>query len=190
MDRYRRLFIHLVSRRLGLMYHKIAHDVCKHSRYSEVLLAGARGFFSYFWRDFFTLKSCISAVIYFFIFVIAYCFYNNIVTLFSTERTLPWSILRHTSIGNVANLSKTLLFLSSQMLLATSSTRALIPFLSLLGTALDSLSHHRAKSIDFRWRSESMQPEPQEDLVPDLPREWMQQQPLIFEWVDGNGLMG
>jgi hypothetical protein len=49
MDRCYRIYIYilLVSRRLGLnRIIRVTHGICKHSRYSEVLLAGARGFYT------------------------------------------------------------------------------------------------------------------------------------------------
>jgi hypothetical protein len=51
---------------------------CKHSRYSEVLLAGARGFYlSLLERVFHVKILCLRAVISFSFFVIAYRFYNT-----------------------------------------------------------------------------------------------------------------
>jgi hypothetical protein len=61
-------------------HHKITLGVCKHSRYSEVLLASARGFYlSSLERVFHVKILCLRAVISFSFFVIAYRFYNNLV---------------------------------------------------------------------------------------------------------------
>jgi hypothetical protein len=57
---------------------RVTHDVCKHSRYSEVLLAGARGFYlSLLERVFHVKILCLRAMISFSFFVIAYRFYNK-----------------------------------------------------------------------------------------------------------------
>jgi hypothetical protein len=57
---------------------RVTHGVCKHSRYSEVLLAGARGFYlSLLERVFHVKILCLRAVISFSFFVIAYRFCNN-----------------------------------------------------------------------------------------------------------------
>jgi hypothetical protein len=79
MDRCYRLYVLLVSRRLGLdRIIRVTHGVCKHSRYSEVLLAGARGFYlSLLERVFHVKILCLHAVISFSFFVIAYRFYNT-----------------------------------------------------------------------------------------------------------------
>jgi hypothetical protein len=57
---------------------RVTHGVCKHSRYSEVLLAGACGFYlSLLERVFHVKILCLRAVISFLFFVIAYRFYNR-----------------------------------------------------------------------------------------------------------------
>jgi hypothetical protein len=57
---------------------RVTHGVCKHSRYSEVLLAGARGFYLSLLERVFRVKIlCLRAVISFLFFVIAYHFYNK-----------------------------------------------------------------------------------------------------------------
>jgi hypothetical protein len=61
MDRCCRLYILFVSRRLGLIASLgLPTTFCKHSRYSEVLLAGAHGFYLSLLEKFSTLKSCVS----------------------------------------------------------------------------------------------------------------------------------
>jgi hypothetical protein len=79
MDRCYRLYILLVSHRLGLnRIIRVTHGVCKHSRYSEVLLAGARGFYlSLLERVFHVKILCLRVVISFSFFIIAYRFYNK-----------------------------------------------------------------------------------------------------------------
>jgi hypothetical protein len=79
MDRCYRLYILLVSRRLGLdRIIRVTHGVCKHSRYSEVLLACARGFYlSLLERVFHVKILCLYAMISFSFFVIVYHFYNT-----------------------------------------------------------------------------------------------------------------
>jgi hypothetical protein len=58
---------------------RVTHGVCKHSKYSEVLLAGARGFYlSLLERVFHVKIMYLCAVISFSFFVIAYRFYNKI----------------------------------------------------------------------------------------------------------------
>jgi hypothetical protein len=58
-------------------------------------------------------------------------------------------IFRTTSKGMVANLSKTLLFLSSQRQRVTSVTKVLISFLCFFGTAPDSELHQCARSESY-----------------------------------------
>jgi hypothetical protein len=78
MDRCCRPYILLVSRRLGLIASLGLPTVfCKHSRYIEVLLAGARGFYlSLLERVLHVKIFCLCAVISYSFFVIAYHFYN------------------------------------------------------------------------------------------------------------------
>jgi hypothetical protein len=67
MDRCYRIYILLVSRRLGLnCIIRVIHGVCEHSRYSKVLLAGVRDFYlSLLERVFHVKILCLCAVIYF-----------------------------------------------------------------------------------------------------------------------------
>jgi hypothetical protein len=63
VERSLKLAHSVVSRRLGLnRIIRVIHGVCKHSRYSEVLLAGARGFYLSLLKMVFTLKSCVSVL--------------------------------------------------------------------------------------------------------------------------------
>jgi hypothetical protein len=57
---------------------RVTHGICKHSQYSEVLLAGARGFYVSLLERVFHVKILyLRAVISFSFFVIAYRFYNK-----------------------------------------------------------------------------------------------------------------
>jgi hypothetical protein len=95
MDRCYRLYILLVSRRLGWnRIIRVTHGVCKHSGYSEVLLASARSFYLPLLERVFHVKMLyLHAVIFFSFFVIAYRFYNILIGMTSDVLCAQWACL-------------------------------------------------------------------------------------------------
>jgi hypothetical protein len=43
-----------LGREADLSHHKITHDICKHTSYSDVLMVDVRGFFSPFFGEVFS----------------------------------------------------------------------------------------------------------------------------------------
>jgi hypothetical protein len=54
------------GREADLSHHKITHDICKHSSYSDALMVAVLGFFSLFLKRFFQVKIFMFPAVIFF----------------------------------------------------------------------------------------------------------------------------